>query len=225
MDEEEINGCRFRKDILYRPEEHEWAEEIDGGRYRLGVLPTTQATMGKITRTWLKERGVRIDAGRPMATLEAKRFMGHLNAPFTLEIIERNERLHERPSILQEDPYGDGWLYIVRPEDSGEVSKSLKTWSEVRDKLEEEVRRRGIMCFRVAPDYVYAALGIECSQVVMVLSDKVAEIPVGSTLHIIAEYDRDAEAALRSWGVATGNEVLDFRIEKKVAHALVRRVR
>lgn len=216
-----INGCKIRKDMLYSYENHLWFEPLSNSHYRIGLLPTTQHHFGKIRYLRLKDPGIVIESGKPLMMLEARRFMGHVHSPLTVRIHGRNDQLSEEPHVAQEDPFGRGWVYEVEVLD--EFHGVLEGWESVAKKVAEDAEKKGLICFEHVPDYVYAAIGIECSQVVMVLSDRLRDIPSGGILHVIAEYDPGSEEQLKAWAELTGNVLLDFRKEKKLAHALIRK--
>jgi len=217
-----VNGCSFREDVYYYVDENLWFEPMHTGFFRVGILPTTQTTYGKIKEIKLKQVGAIVEERRSLALIEARRFLGHIYSPFKVVIKQVNPFIAEKPHVAQERPYADGWLYVVEDIENNAYSK-LQKWDEAREKLESEVIKKGVMCFSVVPDYVYAAIGIDCSQVVMILSDKISEIPIDAVLHVVADYDEGAEIQLNNWANITGNEILDFRLEKKIAHALIRR--
>ncbi len=218
---EELAGCTFPRDAYYFLESFLWLSEIGVGRLRVGVLQVTQTLWGKIVSIRPKPAGSTVEAGRSICFVESRRFMGHLAAPFSLRIDEVNRAVAENPALLQRPPREDNWLCSVSPLEGGYADR-LMSWEEARSVLEEMISSRGIVCFDEPPDYVYAALGIDCSQLLMVLSDKIEEYPRGALIHVVADYNQGAERDLEKWGEITGNEVLGYRVMGRIIHALVR---
>jgi len=198
-----------------------WLSETGEGRLRVGVLQVTQTLWGKIVSIRPKPAGSTVEAGRSICFVESRRFVGHLTAPFSLRIDEVNRSVAENPALLQRPPSNDNWLCSVSPLEGGYMGR-LTDWEEARSVLEEMISSRGIVCFDEPPDYVYAALGIDCSQLLMILSDKIEGYPAGSLIHVIADYNKGSEGDLERWGEITGNEVLGYRIVGRVIHALIR---
>ncbi len=219
---EEIRGCGFSSESFYFLEEMLWLSPIRGRVFRVGILPITQTLWGKITSVRVKQPGEEVAANRALCLIESRRFLGNIRAPFDLRIERLNTEAVERPWILQRGFGEAAWLYEVAALRDDCLTK-LKRWSEVRDEVERMISEKGIVCFREVPDYVHAAIGIDCSQLLMVLSDRLEGLPEGSIIHIVADYNEGAERDLEKWSRITGNEVLDFRVEKKLAHALIRR--
>ncbi|MEM0481318.1 MAG: hypothetical protein QXM16_00295 [Nitrososphaerota archaeon] len=219
---EEFLGCSFSSNNLYFLDEMLWMSPIQDRVFRVGILPITQALWGKITSVRVKPPGEEVAANRALCLIESRRFLGNIRAPFDLRIERLNMEAVERPWILQRGFGEAAWLCEVAAL-KGDYLAKLKRWSEIREEVEKMISERGIVCFREVPDYVHAAIGIDCSQLLMVLSDKLEGVPEGSIIHVVADYNEGAERDLEKWSQITGNEVLDFRVEKKLAHALIRR--
>ncbi|MCS7126780.1 MAG: hypothetical protein NZ953_00085 [Thaumarchaeota archaeon] len=216
-----VNGCALPRMALYDLENESWYLEEDDV-IRVGVLPTTQTKWGKVTSVRPKTPGTVVEEGRSLAFVEAKKFVGRVNARFKVEVLEANRELLEVPHLCQSDPYGRGWIVEVRPLEAG-YRERLRTFDEAADVLREEIRSRGIMCFREVPDVVMAALGVECSQALLVLADAIRHVPPGQVIHLVAEADENAEREVRAWARVTGNELLEFALEGRLAHALIKR--
>lgn len=219
---DEIQACGFSSENLYFLEELLWLRPIQDSVFRVGILPITQKLWGKISSVRVKEPGVEVEANRAICLIESRRFLGNVRAPFDLRIERVNAEAVKQPWILQRGFGEASWLYEVTAL-KNDYSVKLKSWEEIREEVEKIISEKGIVCFREVPDYVHAAIGIDCSQLLMVLSDKLEGLPDGSIIHIVADYNEGAEKDLEKWSRITGNEVLDFRVEKRIAHALIRR--
>ncbi|MEN3047839.1 MAG: hypothetical protein ABDH63_03550 [Candidatus Caldarchaeales archaeon] len=216
-----VNGCALPRRALYDLENESWYME-EGDIMTVGVLPTTQTKWGKVTSVRPKPPGTVVEEGRSIAFVEAKKFVGHVNARFRAEVVDANRELLEVPHLCQSDPYNRGWIAKLRPLEAG-YRERLRTFGEVAEALSEEIRSRGIVCFKEVPDVVMAALGVECSQALLVLADAIRQVPPGQVIHLVAEADENAEREVRAWSRITGNELLEFVLEGRLAHALIRR--
>lgn len=219
---EELNGCTFSDSDLYFLEEMLWLRQTGAKSLLIGILPITQTLWGKIKSIKPKQPGEIIHGGRALCFIESRRYMGNIRAPFDLQIQRVNQTSVERPWTLQTSQGEYGWLCEVTALTDDFLDR-LTRWADIHAEVKKIVNERGVICFKEVPDYVYAAVGIDCSQLLMVLSDKLEGMPEGSIIHVVADYNEGAERDLEKWSKVTGNEVLDFRVEKRLAHALIRR--
>lgn len=117
MPEETI--CRIEAyevplDRGYHRTDHTWAR-VEGDLVRIGLDALGVETAGDLAQIILQPPGTTLEAGDEMGSLEAQKFVGDLRAPVCGEIVELNRRALDDPRIVQEDPYGEGWLITVRP--------------------------------------------------------------------------------------------------------------
>ncbi|MEM4590870.1 MAG: hypothetical protein QW555_03425 [Nitrososphaerota archaeon] len=219
---EEFHGCLFSTEDLYFVEEMLWLRPVGGRSLRIGVLPVTQALWGKISSMNAKQPRSEIAEGRAICYVEARRFVGNIKAPFDLVIDRLNSVVLEKPWVIQTGHGESSWLCEVTALKEDYMSR-LRSWDEARPEVLRIINERGVVCFSEPPDYVYAAVGIDCSQLLMVLSDRLEGMADGSVIHVVADYNEGAEKDLEKWSQITGNEVLEFRVEKRLAHALIRK--
>lgn len=101
---------------------HEWARE-EGDLVVVGITHYAQEQLGEVVYVELPEVGRGVDAGEELGTLESVKAVSEFFSPVAGEVVEVNERLEEEPGLVNDDPYGDGWLVKVKP--SGEESDLL----------------------------------------------------------------------------------------------------
>ncbi len=91
--------------------EHEWASHLDGGsRVRVGITDYAQDALGDVVYVDLPEVGSTVTAGESVGELESTKSVSDMYAPVSGSITAVNEALTDNPALLNEDPYGDGWL-------------------------------------------------------------------------------------------------------------------
>lgn len=95
-------------DLLYT-RSHEWVRD-EGGVVVMGITHYAQDQLGEVVYVELPEAGLGIDSGVELGTLESVKAVAEFLAPVAGEVIEANERLADEPNLVNEDPYGDGWL-------------------------------------------------------------------------------------------------------------------
>lgn len=105
------------EDLQYT-KEHEWVRretDSDGELLRVGVTDYAQEALGDIVFVTLPESGSEVTAGRPCGEVESTKSVSDLYAPVSGTVVARNEALDAAPELVNSDPYGDGWMFTVRP--------------------------------------------------------------------------------------------------------------
>ncbi len=103
---------------------HEWVE-VDGDVAKIGVSDHAQELLGDLVFVELPEVGSSVSAGDSVAVIESVKAASDTYAPVSGEIIEVNEELEDSPERINDDPYGDGWMYKIKMEDPDEVGDLL----------------------------------------------------------------------------------------------------
>lgn len=103
------------EDLQYT-KDHEWVR-TEGDTVRVGVTDYAQEALGDIVFVTLPETGARVTAGETCGEIESTKSVSDLYAPVTGTVVERNEALDSSPELVNSDPYGDGWMMAIRPED------------------------------------------------------------------------------------------------------------
>jgi len=111
-------------DDLRYLESHEWTT-ADGDTVRVGVSDFAQDELGDVVFVELPEVGDEVTAGEPFGVVESIKAVSDLYAPVSGEVVAVNEELFDRPELVNEDPYGDGWMLEVEPADGGDAEGLL----------------------------------------------------------------------------------------------------
>lgn len=112
-----IDGVRYTK-------EHEWVK-IEGDIALEGITDYAQSELSDIVMVEPPPVGKKVKAGEAVGTIEAVKAVSDLYAGMSGEVIEVNEKVVTDPSIINKDPYGEGWLYKIKIEDPTESEKLL----------------------------------------------------------------------------------------------------
>jgi glycine cleavage system H protein len=118
----DIDRFSFPDDLLY-DKEHNWAR-IDGDEATIGMTDFGQDLAGEIVYAEVPRVGREITAGEPFMSLESGKWVGRVKAIVSGEIIESNDEIEWESTVINEDPYGEGWFAKVRL--SGEPQGLLK---------------------------------------------------------------------------------------------------
>ena len=124
-------------DDLYYTDDQLWVKK-ENGKVRIGLTSFGMDLAGKIKFVRLKAAGRDVKAGRSIGTLESGKWTGPVKTPFTGSISEVNEDLKSNPGLLNEDPYGKGWIAVIETSDfDGEIgalqgADGLDEWTKVQ---------------------------------------------------------------------------------------------
>jgi glycine cleavage system H protein len=120
-------------ELLYN-RSHEWAR-VEGDTVVVGITHYAQDQLGEVVYVELPEVGTGVDTGDELGTLESVKAVSEFLSPAAGEVIEINERLEEEPNLVNDDPYGDGWLVKISGSTEGEDLLDAAGYQEF---LEEE---------------------------------------------------------------------------------------
>lgn len=123
-------------DDLRYSEEHEWAR-IEGDLVRVGITDFAQQQLGDVVYVELPEEGDDFGAMDPFGVIESVKAASDLYAPVAGTVVEVNVDLEDAPELVNEDPYGDGWMLVIEPENIAEVEDLLSP-AEYAAMIEEE---------------------------------------------------------------------------------------
>lgn len=100
----------IRKDLSYT-KTHEWIEYAGDGTCTVGITDYAQSSLGDLVFVELPETGTKVGAGDAVAVVESVKAASDIYAPLDGEIVEVNEQLEDSPERVNEDPFGEGWLF------------------------------------------------------------------------------------------------------------------
>ena len=104
--------------------DHEWAMP-ESGRVRIGITDYAQDALGDVVFVQLPDVGASLDAGGPCGEVESTKSVSDIYAPVAGTVVEVNAGLGDSPQRLNDDPYGEGWIFVVEPSDPGQVEALL----------------------------------------------------------------------------------------------------
>lgn len=106
--------------LLYT-QEHEWIEKVGDIRVRIGITDYAQDALGDVVYVDLPEPGSEVRAHEPMGEVESTKSVSDVFAPVSGTVTERNGLLEERPELVNEQPYGDGWIVVLEVSEASKV--------------------------------------------------------------------------------------------------------
>ncbi len=104
---------------------HEWARVEDSGRVTVGISEHAQGLLGDIVYVELPGVGDSVKQGHACAVVESVKAASDVYSPLTGKVVAVNEALPDKPETINEDAYGEGWIFVVEPEDAAELDEML----------------------------------------------------------------------------------------------------
>ncbi len=132
----EIQELELPADLRYAPD-HEWAK-LEGDTVKVGLSDYAQDQLGDIVFVELPAEGSHLEKGAQFATVESVKAVAECYLPVGGEVLQVNRGLENSPALVNQAPYGEGWLIVLKPKDSGELD-TLMDSETYRTQLEGTV--------------------------------------------------------------------------------------
>jgi glycine cleavage system H protein len=111
------------EDLRYTSD-HEWARS-ESDQIRIGITDYAQDALGDVVFVQLPAPGASVSAGESFAEVESTKSVSDVYAPVSGKVVEINAELADAPQRLNEDPYGEGWLCVIQPDDANVFTSLL----------------------------------------------------------------------------------------------------
>ena len=125
---------------LYYTKEHEWMK-LENGKCRIGITDHAQKALQEVVYVDLPNVGKALTQSVVFGTVESVKAVSELYSPVSGEVAERNEKLVESPELVNQDPYGAGWIVIVKPSRLQADLQALLNAEGYRSFLEELTKK------------------------------------------------------------------------------------
>lgn len=140
-----VNNCNLPQDLFYLVEKHVWARP-EGDVVVVGLTDVAQNLAKSIISVTLKKPGRKLAKGKSLGTVESGKWVGPVPAPVAGEITAVNDALEATPGLLNSDPYGEGWIAKLTPDDWDGESAELVTGQAGLDAYKAFMDQEGISC-------------------------------------------------------------------------------
>jgi len=127
-------------DELYYEENHYWVRP-EGDVLVMGMDDFAQKLAGAVVYVQLPGEGKRLTAGKKFAKVESGKWLGKINAPVSGELVASNEALEAKPGLINEDCYGAGWMYKIKPDDPAEIENLIHGPEAVEAWVKNDIQR------------------------------------------------------------------------------------
>ena len=219
-----IESCIFPEDLLYDVENLVWANTKASKVVTIGITALLSSISGRISTIKIKDTGTRIENGKVLATIESNKYFGVIRAPFTGTIIEVNDSIFQRPKLVNDFPYSDGWFVKMEPSYMNQRLRNLQPIEECHDKIKMIIDNLHIRCFVAYPDYEMYEIGVECAATLTKLDELVSRINLGEIIHVVSD-DKTADLEITRWAEDSGQKILETRPEGNLLHIIVKKVK
>jgi glycine cleavage system H protein len=104
---------------------HEWVRVESDGTVTVGISDHAQSALGDLVFVEVPEAGQSLAKGAAAAVVESVKAASDVYSPLSGDVVASNEALNGAPELVNEDPYGKGWLFKLKPSNSGELAQLL----------------------------------------------------------------------------------------------------
>lgn len=104
---------------------HEWARVEADGKVTVGISAHAQELLGDLVYVELPAVGDEVEQGNGVAVVESVKAASDVYAPLSGKVVAINESLADKPETINEDAYGEGWMFVLEPSDAGQLEGLL----------------------------------------------------------------------------------------------------
>jgi glycine cleavage system H protein len=135
----DIKGYNMPEELYY-DSNHYWVKK-EGDLIVMGMDDFAQKLAGEIVYIQLPDDGKKVKLGKKFAKVESGKWLGKVYSPVNGVIDSVNEELEENPGLVNEDCYGKGWMYKIKPADMSEVDNLISSADALEKWIEEEIEK------------------------------------------------------------------------------------
>jgi glycine cleavage system H protein len=134
-----VEGKEIPGELKYT-KDHEWVR-VEGDNCRIGITDYAQNSLHEVVYADLPKIGRVLGKGESFGTVESVKAVSEVYSPVSGEVLETNQKLVDAPELVNQQPYGEGWLILMKPSKLGEELSSLmpaKEYGELLERLSKE---------------------------------------------------------------------------------------
>lgn len=138
-----VRGCNFPDDLLYSVDNNVWVKRDDDGNAVIGLTSYACSLAGQIVSYTPKKPGKSVKKDKSCATVESGKWVGPAKSPVAGEVSATNEAVAGNPGLINEDPYGEGWLVKINADDWDGDTAGLTTGADALSAFEAKMEADG----------------------------------------------------------------------------------
>jgi glycine cleavage system H protein len=135
----EIQGYQLPEKLFYE-KNHYWVK-VEDDILIMGMDDFAQQLAGDIVFVQIPFAGKKLKVGKKFAQVESGKWLGKVYAPVNGELIEGNEALEAEPSLINNDCYGQGWMFKIKPADMDELNSLIHTREDIEKWVLEDIEK------------------------------------------------------------------------------------
>ncbi|MGD8837423.1 MAG: glycine cleavage system protein GcvH [Desulfobacteraceae bacterium] len=135
----EIQGYQLPEKLFYE-KNHYWVK-VEDDMLIMGMDDFAQQLAGDIVFVQIPFAGKKLKVGKKFAQVESGKWLGKVYAPVNGELIEGNEALEAEPSLINNDCYGQGWMFKIKPADMDELNSLIHTREDIEKWVLEDIEK------------------------------------------------------------------------------------
>ncbi len=116
--------------------DHEWVR-VRGDQATIGITDHAQNQLGDVVYVEMPKVGDKFDVAEPFGSVESVKAVSEIYMPLTGAVVEVNEKLNDSPELVNADPYGEGWMIVIKMDNPAQVDGLLNS-AEYEDYIKEE---------------------------------------------------------------------------------------
>jgi glycine cleavage system H protein len=220
----DIDGCELPDDLLYDTENDLWVQpQPDGKTWTIGLTAWLASFAGRFVAVRFRPLDGTVSRGRSLGTVESHRYTGPVRIPADATVQARNEAIVQRPKLINDYSYTEGWFAQIVPVDPEASRALLRSALQAEEIVRRKIRELSIRCYPATPDTAMYEIGIECSAILAKLDDEVQRREPGEVILLVTD-DPTSPIEMVRWSDRTGYPVIHHRREGPLHHFLIRRV-
>lgn len=138
-----VRGCEFPDDLQYSVDNNVWARQESDGSVTVGLTSYACSLAGQIVSYTPKKVGKSVKKDKSCATVESGKWVGPAKSPVAGDVVAVNDAVAGKPSLINDDPYGEGWLVKIKPDDWAGESGDLVTDGDALNAFEQKMQADG----------------------------------------------------------------------------------
>jgi glycine cleavage system H protein len=140
------NGCNIPEELYYLVDKHVWVRLEADTSVTIGITDVAQHLAGKVIAVSPKKVGKVLGKGQSAGMVESGKWVGPVQLPVGGELVAVNDTLKNNPGLINQDPYGAGWIIKLKPVNWDEDRQDLVTGAEGVAAYQRLLDEKGIIC-------------------------------------------------------------------------------
>lgn len=138
-----VRGCNIPEDLMYNVDNNVWIRMESDGSATVGLTSYACSLAGTIVSYTPKKVGKSVKQDKSCATVESGKWVGPAKTPVAGDVTEINDKVSANPGLINDDPYGDGWLVKIKPAAWEAESGALATGADALAAFETKMEADG----------------------------------------------------------------------------------